>query len=125
MGYAHIPANMPTNSTSAPLRLCVRTVASRRGAKAQRRRGSEYASILMLVGFVWLFLPNAAFAVERPNILFIVSDDLATRIGCYGDEAAITPNIDRLAAEGMCFDLRLRAGNSLHAESHGIHAGAQ
>ena len=52
-----------------------------------------------------LFLPLLLGAEEpKPNILFIVSDDLATRVGCYGDKAAITPNIDRLAAEGMCFD---------------------
>ena len=39
----------------------------------------------------------------RPNILFLVADDLATRLGCYGDTAAITPNLDRLAAEGVVF----------------------
>lgn len=47
---------------------------------------------------------SAQAANTRPNILFIVADDLATRVGCYGDKAAITPNIDRLAKEGMCFD---------------------
>ena len=41
--------------------------------------------------------------VARPNILFLVADDLATRLGCYGDKAAITPNLDRLAAEGVVF----------------------
>ncbi len=41
--------------------------------------------------------------VARPNILFLVADDLATRLGCYGDTAAITPNLDRLAAEGVVF----------------------
>jgi arylsulfatase A-like enzyme len=39
----------------------------------------------------------------RPNILFLVADDLATRLGCYGDPAAITPNLDRLAASGVVF----------------------
>lgn len=48
----------------------------------------------------------AAFAAEaaRPNILFIIADDLATRLGCYGDKAAVTPNIDRLASEGVLFE---------------------
>ena len=41
--------------------------------------------------------------LARPNILFIVADDLATRLGCYGDRAAITPNLDRLAQEGLLF----------------------
>ncbi|MEK0446492.1 MAG: Choline-sulfatase [Verrucomicrobiota bacterium] len=39
----------------------------------------------------------------KPNILFLIADDLATRVGCYGDKAAITPNIDRLASEAVVF----------------------
>ena len=55
--------------------------------------------------YLLLFLPLVLRAEKpKPNILFIVSDDLATRVGCYGDRAAITPNLDRLASEGMCFD---------------------
>jgi arylsulfatase A-like enzyme len=45
---------------------------------------------------------NAAEA-PRPNILFLIADDLATRLGCYGDPAAVTPHIDRLAREGVVF----------------------
>lgn len=44
-------------------------------------------------------------AVERPNVLLILVDDLKPTLGCYGDKAAKTPNIDRLAARGMRFDL--------------------
>ena len=40
----------------------------------------------------------------RPNILFLIADDLATRLGCYGDSAAITPNLDRLAHGGVVFN---------------------
>jgi len=43
-------------------------------------------------------------APERPNILFILSDDHAAHaIGAYGSRINRTPNIDRLAAEGMIF----------------------
>jgi iduronate 2-sulfatase len=42
---------------------------------------------------------------QRPNILLILVDDLKPVLGCYGDTAARTPNIDRLAARGMRFDL--------------------
>jgi len=53
-----------------------------------------------------------AFAAEptRPNIVFIYSDDHAYQaISAYGDERKLiqTPNIDRIAREGMRFDRAL------------------
>jgi N-sulfoglucosamine sulfohydrolase len=42
-------------------------------------------------------------AGRPPNIVMIVADDLGTTLGCYGDKVAKTPNIDRLAAEGVRF----------------------
>ena len=42
-------------------------------------------------------------AASKPNILLIVSEDHGPEIGCYGDPYAQTPNIDRLASEGVCF----------------------
>ncbi|MHB9048675.1 MAG: sulfatase family protein [Pirellulales bacterium] len=46
-----------------------------------------------------------ARAAERPNILVVLSDDhSAPHAGCYGNKDIRTPNIDRLAAEGLRFD---------------------
>ena len=60
---------------------------------------------------VWLTLPSAPTACagnsrERPNFLLIVVDNLGYGdLGCYGNALAKTPNIDRLAAEGVrCTD---------------------
>lgn len=52
-----------------------------------------------------LILCSTAGASERPNVLIILVDDLKPALGCYGDTVAKTPNIDRLAARGMRFDL--------------------
>lgn len=43
-------------------------------------------------------------ADERPNIVFIVADDLNCAVGPYGDKTAITPNLDRLASRGLIFN---------------------
>jgi arylsulfatase A-like enzyme len=41
---------------------------------------------------------------EHPNILLIVSDDLTACLGSYGNDVCRTPNLDRLASEGVVFD---------------------
>ncbi|MBD3676409.1 MAG: sulfatase [Planctomycetaceae bacterium] len=56
-------------------------------------------SILIL-----LFSSLAISAAEKPNILFIISDDLsAESLSCYGNEQCRTPHIDSLAQRGMKF----------------------
>lgn len=57
----------------------------------------------MLIGLACPLLAAEERAVERPNILWISTEDISPDLGCYGDRYAISPNIDRLAAEGVRF----------------------
>ncbi len=57
---------------------------------------------------------------ERPNIIFIMADDLGYgHLGCYGQQHIHTPNIDRLAKEGLRFT-QAYAGCSLCAPSRSV-----
>ena len=54
--------------------------------------------------FLVAFAPSQAIAADRPNIVLIYADDLGYGdTGCYGATAVRTPNIDRLAREGLRF----------------------
>ena len=62
----------------------------------------------------------ACAATSRPNIVFIMADDLgAAHLGCYGGERILTPCIDRLAAEGMRFT-QAYAGHCVCAPSRSV-----
>ena len=61
--------------------------------------------------YTWMILgiPSSVLSSERPNILWITSEDNSISwVSCYGSKNATTPNIDQLAAEGFrylhCFD---------------------
>ena len=57
---------------------------------------------------------------ERPNILLLLADDLGYgELGCYGQEVIRTPNIDRLAGEGMRFT-QFYAGSAVCAPSRAV-----
>lgn len=69
-------------------------------------------------------LPRGVAAdAEKPNFLFIIADDCTYRdIGCYGGQAH-TPNIDRLAAEGMRFTRCFQAAPMCSPTRHNIYTG--
>ncbi|MDA0207549.1 MAG: sulfatase [Acidobacteria bacterium] len=46
-------------------------------------------------------LAACASANPKPNILWIIGEDFSPELGCYGDTSVSTPNLDRLAAEGV------------------------
>jgi iduronate 2-sulfatase len=52
----------------------------------------------------WLIFATMVSAADRPNVLFIICDDLNCDLGCYGDPQVQSPNIDRLARRGVKFD---------------------
>jgi uncharacterized sulfatase len=60
-------------------------------------------SRLILSALVVLLLTGVGRAADRPNILWLTSEDHGPQMGCYGDQFATTPNVDRLAARGMIY----------------------
>jgi arylsulfatase A-like enzyme len=73
-------------------------------------------------------LPLAAARLGKPSIIFILADDLGYgELGCYGQAKIQTPNLDRMAAEGMRFT-SFYAGSTVCAPSRcalmtGLHTG--
>lgn len=61
---------------------------------------------LCALPFLFIFMAGASalLAAEKPNIVFILADDVGREVlGCYGGTTYKTPNLDRLAAEGAKF----------------------
>lgn len=75
----------------------------------------------LLTVLVFCFaLSSSAKDAERPNIIFIMADDLGYgEIGCYGQKLIQTPQIDRMAKEGMRFT-QFYAGATVCAPSRSV-----
>ena len=57
-----------------------------------------------LISLFITVLPIIAISKQKPNILFIISDDLTTTaLSTYENQASFTPHIDKLASEGMLY----------------------
>jgi N-sulfoglucosamine sulfohydrolase len=75
------------------------------------------------------FLAQAAataplIAQSRPrNVLLMIADDLGLHTGAYGDKSAITPNLDRLAQEGVRFTNAFCTTPSCSASRSVLHSG--
>lgn len=62
-------------------------------------------STLLGAMLVWLNLLAMTEAADarQPNIVWIIPDDMSANFSCYGEAAIKTPNVDRLAANGVKF----------------------
>jgi arylsulfatase A-like enzyme len=79
----HKPGNLPT------------------GLKG-RRRAHHSVKAVTLLGLLACGGKSAAAAQQHTNVLFIIADDFtAEALGCYGNTVCHTPNIDKLASEGV------------------------
>lgn len=58
---------------------------------------------LMLPASIAKAMASKSQSKKRPNVLFISVDDLRPQLGCYGRPETISPNINRLASEGVMF----------------------
>ncbi len=89
---------------------------------------SMMASLSMVLIVDALALDASPLQTARPNIIFIMTDDLGYGdLGCYGQKRIQTPHIDRMATEGMRFT-QFYAGSTVCAPSRcvlmtGLHTG--
>jgi arylsulfatase A-like enzyme len=94
------------------------------------RRLAFLARIFSLVLPLLVGLDDAA--AQRPNVLWITSEDNSPYLGCYGDPLAQTPHLDRLAAQGVryrhalanapvCSTARTTLITGMYATSLGAH----
>lgn len=97
-----------------------------------RVRGNHFNLAAMRSVFLLLVLLVVSRAADKPNVLFILCDDLRPQaLGCYGSPHVKTPHIDRLAKEGvrfanafcttsLCSPSRASLLTGLYAHQHGV-----
>jgi arylsulfatase A-like enzyme len=87
-----------------------------------------FSRLLSLTLLCCVAVTRTTIAAEQPNIIFILSDDLAQGdIGCYGQKLIQTPNLDRMAKEGTRYT-QAYSGTTVCAPSRtslmtGLHTG--
>lgn len=124
-----MPFSKPRDASTSLLRHDSRPSASPPSKPAgffRRVASSIGGALIALLAF------DPAMAADRPNILWITSEDNSPYLGCYGDPQALTPHLDQLAAEGVryrnafanapvCSSTRTTLITGMHASSLGVH----
>ena len=72
--------------------------------RVYRRLEKTMKHTLTLLAALLLAPPGICAAEHKPNVLFIIADDLNRSLPCYGQGIVKAPNVDRLAARGVRFD---------------------
>lgn len=91
------------------------------------RRCRLFGLIALLIALL-IVVPTLSFAQQKPNIIYVLADDLGYGdLSCYGQSTLSTPNLDRMASEGIRFT-RHYAGSTVCAPSRcvlltGLHTG--
>jgi iduronate 2-sulfatase len=63
---------------------------------------NTFTILIIIISSACLHAQNVNRALSKPNVLFIMVDDLRPQLGCYGQEI-VSPNINRLAKKGQLF----------------------
>jgi arylsulfatase A-like enzyme len=68
-------------------------------------------TVLLLAPFAAALFAGEAKRVGQPNILWLIAEDMSPHFGCYGDQVIATPNVDRLASNGVLFERAFTTGS--------------
>lgn len=84
----------------------------------------KFSYFILLAFFMSFTLLAEAGLKDKPNIVFILADDCTNwDIACYGSKDSKTPNIDKLASEGMMFTRCYEAAPMCSPTRHNIYTG--
>lgn len=81
----------------------------------KKSQGGIYALLLVCLITTFESCNSVAQKKTKPNVIFILADDLgAGDLHCTGHPYAKTPNLDKLADEGIRFDRAYMAADGVH-----------
>ncbi len=81
---------------------------------------NRFACLCAIIAVLCGFVVSRGEAADRPNLIWIMADDLGYgEVGCYGQKVIATPNLDRMAREGLRFT-HFYAGATVCAPSRSV-----
>ena len=86
---------------------------------------SILTSLLLLLSLTCCLSPHAEAASKQKNVVLFIADDFGFQVGAYGDPVAITPGLNKLAAQGTRFTRAYATTASCSASRSVIMSGLQ